>query len=343
MYASSQDPVELRSGAPRTPRATHGRVRRDLHRAQESLREHIFAALPDESDLASMNLRPSPTARPRAGSRPQLVLQDDRQRLYLFKLAPSEQISAELLASRLRSLGNRLHVPAARRVLDYPGAPGAVGMVQPLLDVAGALPKDPRQWTALQCEAMLLDHPWEWLLANLDTHVDQFVLVGEHGLPVNIDWDHSLVDLATLTLTRFNRRSLTVMPIRNLLYAEYIAGRVRLDFYGMQLQAHTIAEIPFSEIEALLHRRADELGEPAKERQRVIEAIRSRHRRIARDFDALIEQLRAERYRGSGAPGDSWQRIAAYTQDAWQRFSMRVLHDHVVRPVLWLHRRVLER
>ena len=27
---------------------------------------------------------------------------------------------------------------------------------------------------------------WEWLLANLDSHADQYVLVGDEGLPLNV-------------------------------------------------------------------------------------------------------------------------------------------------------------
>lgn len=316
-------------------------VRRALRHADRALRDTIFAGLPSEDELAHLVLEPADGPIPVAGSRPQRELQDHEGRRYLFKLAPPAQIAAELLASRMRRLGGRPSVPGVRRALAIGGGPQSVGMLQPRLQIAGALAKHPRDWTPLQRESMLRQHPWEWLLANLDTHVDQYVLLGEHGVPLNIDWDHSLVDLATVQLTRFNRRTMTVMPVRNLLYSEYVAGAARVDFYGMQLEAHRIRGLEFDRIEPLLHLWADELQVTPRRRARVIEAMRLRHARIADDFDALIESLRDERYHGPGRPARRWRRMAARAQDAWQRFAVLVLHDHVVRPILATKRRLL--
>ncbi len=315
-------------------------VRRELRRARRRLREQWAQELADEEALTELDLRSVDGELPSVGSRPQIAMVDRRQREYLFKLAPLGEIAAELLAARLRRLGRQLHVPAARRSIELADGTTAVGLVQPKIGVEGTLAKDPGEWTPLQRLALLRDHPWEWLLANLDTHIDQYVLVGRERVPLNIDWDHSLVDLATTELTRFNARSAAVIPIRNLLYAEYVAGAFDLDFYPMQVQARRIGRIPFHDIERLLRRWASEAEVGEDEREAAIEAMRQRHARIVDDFDRLVEGLRRERVgrtRRSGWPAreDLW--------DAWQRFVLLVLHDRVVRPTLSLRRRLARR
>lgn len=319
----------------------HHLVRRSVRRAQRALRQAWTRQLPTTTELESIELRVAAQPAPDAGSRPQVVLCDEHGRRYLFKLAPADQLAAEQLAFHVRSLGRRLHVPSARRSFTLPGVPTGIGLLQPMLDLVGTLPRRPADWSPEQREAMLTEHPWEWLLANLDTHIDQYVLVGEHALPINIDWDHALVDLATTKLSRFNRRSLTVMPVRNLLYADYVTGAVQLDFYGMQKQAHRIAAIPFSAIDPLLARWAIDSGAGTAERDRVVAAMRDRHARIADDFDALIDALRGERYDAVGNTRPLWERLAAGAQERWQDFAVNVLHDRVVRPFLASYRRVL--
>lgn len=314
-------------------------MRRELRRAQRELRTTIFAAsaLAAEHELEQIELAPVPTSGPAKGSRPQWVLSDPEDRRYLFKLAPPEQIAAECFAGRVHALAGRVHVPTARRRLSLPGLGEVVGMVQPRLPIVGPLDPDPLRWSKLQREAIVQDHPWEWLLANLDTHVDQYVLVGEHHLPINIDWDHALVDLDQTSLTRFNRRSATVAPIRNLLYAEYVLARVGLDFYGMQLQARKAAELPDEAIAELVDRYARELALPEPRRLDLRARVLRRKASLVSDFDALVESLRHEREEALGLATNRRSRLtrtAAHVQDAWQRVAITVLHPHVVRPVL---------
>jgi hypothetical protein len=203
---------------------------------------------------------------------------------------------------------------------------------------------DPQQWSKLQRETILQEHPWEWLLANLDTHVDQYVLVGEQRLPINIDWDHALVDLAQTQLTRFNRRSTTVAPIRNLLYSEYVLGRLQLDFFGMQLQARRAAELPNAALTELVDRYADELALTDDARLELQAQLRARKATLVADFDALVESLRHERDDNLGlarTPRSRLARVISHVQDAWQRFVIKILHGHVLRPVLRGYRAVL--
>jgi hypothetical protein len=320
-------------------RPPHPFVRIELRRAVRALRRELFETLPSEHELEHLPLEPIDAAGPAAGSRPQLLLRDEVGRRYMFKQAPPDMIAAELFAWRVRALAGRLHVPTARRTLGQ-----LRGMLQPMIPVVGALERDPQRWSPLQCEAMLHDHPWEWLFANLDTHVDQYVLVGEEAVPLNIDWDHSLLDLQQTTLTRFNRRSATVAPIRNLLYAHYVQDRVSLDFMGMQLQARKAAELPDAAIVELLDRYVDELGLPDARRLALHDQVLRRKASLADDFDALVESLRHERDDQRGLAGrrrTPLARMASRARDAWQRLAIEVLHPLVLRPVLRGYRALL--
>lgn len=319
-------------------------VRIELRQATRELRRELFSTLPREDELQRISLSPIDAAEPAAGSRPQTILLDEAGRRFMFKLAPAELIAAELFAHRLRELGRRLHVPTARRQLELPGLGCVTGMLQPEIPVVGALANDPKRWSKLQREAMLREHPWEWLVANLDTHVDQYVLVGEDQIPINIDWDHALVDLDQTTLTRFNRRSATIAPIRNLLYSEYVLGRLRLDFLGMQLQARKAAEIPDALVIELLDRHAEELALPDARKLEIREKVLRRKASLVADFDALVESLRHEREDNRGVartPRTRMARTIAHAQDAWQRFVIVVLHTRVLRPALRRYRSLL--
>jgi hypothetical protein len=327
------------------PRPIQSLVRRELRHATRSLRRELFLSLPQEQELEQISLHPLEDDGPAAGSRPQTILRDDAGNRYFFKLAPPELVAAELFAHRLRKLDGCLHVPTARRTLDLPGLGPATGMLQPEIPVVGALGPDPQRWSKLQREALLQEHPWEWLLANLDTHVDQYVLVGEHQLPINIDWDHALVDLAQTQLTRFNLRSPTIAPIRNLLYSEYVLGRLQLDFFGMQLQARKVAELSSAALTELVDRYADELALPDPARLELQAQLRQRKATLVADFDALVESLRHERDDNLGlasTPRTRIARVIAHVQDAWQRFVIKVLHGHVLRPLLRGYRALLQ-
>jgi hypothetical protein len=331
-------------GRLRLSRSTQLADRRVLRRARRTLRRELFEKLPGEQELQRISLYPITDAGPAAGSQPQTVLRDEAGRRYLFKLAPPEYIAAELFAYRLRSLGRCLHVPTARRALELPELGSVTGMLQPEIPVVAALEPDLQRWSKLQCEVMLREHPWEWLLANLDTHIDQYVLVGDRRVPINIDWDHSLVDLDQTELTRFNRRSATIAPIRNLLYSEYVLGRRQLDFQGMQLEARQITELSDSALDGLVDRYAEELELPEATRLELRERMRRRKATLVSDFDALVAALRHEHDDNLGLSSirrSGLARLADRLRDAWQRFSIVVLHTHVLRPLLRAYRAVL--
>lgn len=329
------------------PSPTHAFVRRTLVRAIRGLRRDIWATLPDEEALLAMPFELEPVGTDlAAGSRPQMKLLDRQGRHYLFKLAPEDHIAAELFAYRMRRRLGCLHVPAARRTITLPDLGAREGLLQPMIaHEAGRLATDPCDWSAVSIEHLLREHPWEWLLANLDTHVDQYLLVGPQRLPINIDWDHALQDLATTKLDRFNMRSATVAPIRNLFYSEYAAGRVRADFYGMLLEARRIeARISDRRVRRIVRQYCDERALPSDRARELTEQIVQRKRGLPAAFDQFVADLELERRESLGmvpSQRSPAEKISARVQDAWQRLAITVLHDHVVRPSLKAYRVVL--
>ncbi|MBL8740127.1 MAG: hypothetical protein JNK04_03500 [Myxococcales bacterium] len=322
-------------------------VRRSLNEAIAALRADVWSALPDEESLGGMPLELDPKASElSAGSRPQVVLLDRQGRRYLFKLAPPDHIAAELLAYRVRRGLRCLHVPTARRTFELPDLGPREGLVQPMIaHEEGRLAADPRDWSPVVTEHLLREHPWEWLLANLDTHVDQYLLVGPEHLPINIDWDHTLMDLAVDKLDRFNMRSATVAPVRNLFYSEYVAGQVRTDFYGMLIEARRIeTRISDRRLTKLVRQYCDELGLPAEKRRDLCERMVRRKRSLPAAFDAFVHDIELERRESLGmvpSRRSMAEQATARVQDAWQRLAITVLHDNVVRPSLKAYRVVL--
>jgi hypothetical protein len=169
------------------------------------------------------------------------------------------------------------------------------------------------------------------------------VLVGDHGLPINIDWDRSLLDLEGTAPTRFDRRSATILPAHNHLYAEYVGGRIDLDFFGMRREAHRIAAIPFAELRDLLDAWAAEAQAPPELRARVTDRLRERHGSIARAFDDFVDGLERERDQVRHTTRPLGHRVLSGLRDAWQRLVLLVVHDRIVRPALRMRRWVVRR
>lgn len=329
------------------PRPAQAIVRISLDQAVGTLRQQVWSRLPNEAELEQMPLELETSAEElAAGSRPQVMFRDGRGRRYLFKLAPPDHIAAEIFAYRMRRVLRCLHVPTARRTETLPELGAQEGMIQPLIAHRNErLPPDPAQWHAVTTEYLLREHPWEWLLANLDTHVDQYVLVGPRRIPVNIDWDHALQDLAVTKLDRFNMRSATVAPIRNLFYSEYVAGKVEGDFYGMLLEARRIdVRLTDPLVERLTAQYCDELALEPGRRAETIEQVLGRKRSLPAAFDRFVADLELERSETLGVVPIQRSRaelMASRIQDAWQRMAITVLHDNVVRPGLKVYRSVL--
>jgi hypothetical protein len=219
-------------------------------------------------------------------------------------------------------------------------------MIQPFLDVpADRLPGDASHWSAIQREVMLREHPWEWLLANLDTHVDQYVLFGVDRMPLDIDWDHALLDLDIEELDRFTKRNPAIAPLRNALFEAYAKGAVPLDFAGMRRQARRASVLPDRSLRDLLRAWAVRAGATGR-LPSVSAAFFRRKSALPATFRRLVRELRVERVarrdpRLGAIPLRERVRITA--QDAWQRLVLDVLHDRAIVPWLRFYRGVLER
>ncbi len=310
---------------------------------REALR--ALRALEPPADLDPSTLTPVDTERPFAGSRPACVVRDGRGRSYFFKSSPPDQIAAEIFSGEVRRLGGRAALITASCSIDLPGVGPVTGMLQALLEHAGErLPTDPLAWSPMQREVMLREHPWEWLLANLDTHVDQYVLFGPHHMPLNVDWDHALVDTSVEHLDRFTKRNPAVAPIRNALYDAYARGDVTLDFQGLRREVRRIARLDDRALRRALARWARLAGVDEATARAISIAFFRRKRAIGHTFRVLLRELRRERLAGRttwrSLPLQERARIAV--QDAWQRLLIDTLHDHAVVPWLRTYRKVLE-
>jgi hypothetical protein len=294
--------------------------------------------------LSVVELSRSPQERPAAGSRPAWVLVDAEGRRYFFKAAERGHVAAEIFACEVRRMGRRPAIPTAARTLDLPGLGRHEGMLQPMVPHAGRrLPLDPREWSGLQREIMLREHPWEWLLANLDTHVDQYVLYGPAQIPLNVDWDHALLDLELLELDRFTKRHIAVAPIRNALYDAYVSGEVALNLSGLRREVRRVARLDDERLEALFREWAATCLLSPDQTERGWRTFSFRKRTILRTFRRLIDALRRERaIRTSPDHSLPFQEHAVLlARDAWQRLVIERLHDRVVTPTLRSYRSVL--
>jgi hypothetical protein len=273
------------------------------------------------------------------------VVRDKGGNKYFFKSAPPEQVAAEILAYEVRILGRRPALATAARSLTLPGLGTVSGMLQPFIPHAGErLPNDPTKWTLIQREVMLREHPWEWLLANLDTHVDQYILFGPHDVPLDVDWDHALLDLDIDTLDRFTKRSPAIVPIRNALYDAYARGDVTVSFDGMRRQLRHIARLHDRPLRDALERWAALAAVDADRKRDVMDRFFRRKRRIGDTFRTFMRGLRRERLvrRLPSQPLSGVERLQIEAQDAWQRLVIDLVHDRVVVPWLRVYRRALE-
>jgi hypothetical protein len=281
-----------------------------------------------------------------AGTRPSGVFRDQRGRKYIFKAAEPEHVAAEELAFEIRKFGGRPSVPVAARELVLPGVGSASGMIQPIVEHADTrLDLEPARWSPLQREVMLREHVWEWLLANLDTHADQYILVGPQMHPLNIDWDHALVDLNVTELTRFTKRSVAIAPVRNLLYDAHVHHRIRLDFFGLRREVARASQIDDSTLSRLVARYAATAQIAGADQREILDRMIARKRDLRRTFELLIASMRLERIEDVSTTRGPWsssvRRMGTAYQDFWQRLVVTVLHDKVLRHVFRAYRKVL--
>jgi hypothetical protein len=317
----------------------------DVDRCERGLATQL-ERMATPAEMLDLDLQPDEVEGPSAGTRPAVMLVDGRRRQFFFKAAEPILVAGEVFAYGVRRLAHRPTIPVVARSCELPGIGEALGMMQPFVEhLPGRLDADAAAWSDLQREVMMREHPWEWLLANFDTHVDQYVFMGEQHYPLNVDWDHSLMDLDIVTLDRFTKRLPAIAPLRNMLYDAYVHGRVRVHFSGMRREMRRIARLDEASLTELVDTYTAFLEMTPEQAARVRHQFLERRRHLTQVFERFIAALRAERHSLRGGSASSARELAVRTihavQDAWQRLVVGTLHDRVLGPIFRAYRGLL--
>jgi hypothetical protein len=260
----------------------------------------------------------------RSGSKPVIKLSDPQGHRYVLKLAPAELVAAEVCAYELRGLGRRPSVPVRAVDVAMPDGAMASGVLKTFLDfdLELQLSTETQSWSELQRCVMLREHAWEWFLDNLDTNTTQYALLGVEGYPLNIDWDRSFAAEAQSEFSRFTKYRSTLPNARTFLYADYVEGRVQLNFAFLRQEARLIRKLPTEAVRRslrayALRRYTDDHAQAEAFVLRVLE----RKRGIEREVDEFVRRLRAERAVLAGAPPeDLLGKAALLPRFAWNHW-----------------------
>lgn len=269
-----------------------------LERLEREVAERV-----DAGQLASVEadaLRPLDGEAGRMGSKPLFHLEDGQGQRFVFKVGEPALMTAEEIAYRLRRLGGRAAVPARRMRIRLPveGESRELdGLLKPFLefDVERELETDTTTWSEVTRRVMLREQAWEWFLDNLDTNTSQYAILDPHEYPLNIDWDRSFATAATAELTRFAKYKPQLPNARTFLYADYVEGKIHLDFSVLEREARRIRSMPEPRARELLEEYAAvAFAEPSEAASFVTRAL-DRKRQISGVVARFVGELRRER------------------------------------------------
>jgi hypothetical protein len=311
----------LRSNARRaTPKAV---LEEALDRYEASLAERLETVHPGDPD--ALGLRPVPGAEKiEGGTKPMFEMIDRDGRPYLLKAAPAFLVDAEILSYQIARALGRPAVPAIRCEIALDNSIKVSGVLRPKLhfDQHEQLAADTRKWTPLQREVMVRGHPLEWLLDNLDSHEGQYALIDGVGYPLNIDWDRSFEHLGTSRLSRYSRHRPWLPNLKNFLYADYVAGRVDLDFTGLLREAERIRDLPAEAILPKLEAYAEARDWTEARKKRFVKRMAQRKENIVEEFTAFVNRLQSEREARTGlVAGEGWSPLRLLVRRAKDRFA----------------------
>ena len=287
-------------------------------------------------------LRRSDPAEARGGSKPLITLCSEDGSCYAFKNCEAPLAAAEEAAYELRRLGRRPAVPARAMSIELEGEGTMTGLLKPFVEfnVNAELDADTTTWTVEQRAVMLAEHAWEWFLDNLDTNTSQYALLGPLRLPVNIDWDRSFFSDGRSELTRFAKYKPQLPNARTFLYADYVAGKIKLPLWMLANEARRIRRLPVGRVREILARYAEVRFTDPAEREVFVRRGLMRQRGIEREVGEFMRSLWSER-RSLETPADGareWlHRHLLVAWAAWQRVLNAVLRG----PVGTAARRVL--
>ena len=133
------------------------------------------------------------------------------------------------------------------------------------------------------------------MLDNLDTNTSQYALIGEEGLPLNIDWDRAFATEARSELSRFEKYKSVLPNARTFLYSDYVEGKVDLPFSVLHAEARRIRRLPEAKVRSILQRYALVRFEEEDERRSFVARVLHRQRHIDADFKRFARDLLRER------------------------------------------------
>jgi hypothetical protein len=298
--------------------------------------ERGLAALAPELTVAQFDtidakaLRRDNPAEARAGSKPLITLCSDAGSCFAFKRCEPQLAAAEEATYHLRRLGRRPAVPARVMTLELEGEGTITGLIKPFVNfnVSAELESDTTTWTEEQRAVMLAEHAWEWFLDNLDTNTSQYALLGPQQLPVNIDWDRAFFSEGRSEFSRFAKYKPQLPNARTFLYADYVAGKIKLPLWMLANEARRIRRLPQRRVREILSQYAEVRFSEPTEREAFIRRMLMRQRGIEREVGSFMRSLWSER-RASLSPADStgeWlHRQMLVLWAAWQRVLNAVL------------------
>jgi len=305
-----------------------GRIERALQALMTELKVDQFEA--EEAKA----LRRGDQAEARAGSKPLVALCSESGACYAFKQCEAPLAAAEEAAYELRRLGRRPAVPARAMAIELEGEGTLTGLLKPFIDfnISHELAADTTTWTVEQRAVMLADHAWEWFLDNLDTNTSQYALLGSLRLPINIDWDRAFFSDGRSELTRFAKYKPQLPNARTFLYADYVAGKIKLPLWMLANEARRIRRLPQRQVREILSKYAKVRYADAAEAEAFIRRTLMRQRGIEREVATFMRSLWSER-RSLQSPAESageWlHRRLMVAWALWQRVLNAVLRGPV--------------
>jgi hypothetical protein len=320
-------------------------------RADERFRKHIDRALDElkhELDLRQVATLEASTlsgldAEPHAGgSKLCLKLRDAEGQPYLFKQAEPALAAAEEAAHALRHLGGRPGLPARSIELDLGARGVSGGVLRPFLELEHDRELDPdtRRWSVEQRAVMLLEHAWEWFLDNMDTNTSQYVLAGPLRVPLNMDWDRAFSSAATSELSRFAKYKPTLPNARTFLYADYVAGKIKLPLWLLAAEARRIRRLPKAAVRRILERYARARFDTPQEREHFVMRMLMRRHGIEREVGHFLRSLWAERRALAAPAGNLNERLHQALLLLWGDWQL-VLNSVLRGPIGKLGRQLL--
>jgi hypothetical protein len=314
--------------------------RHRIERALDALTREL--AVDQFESFDAKALRRDNPAEARAGSKPLITLCSESGACYAFKRCEAPLAAAEEATYQLRLLGRRTAVPARAMNIELEGEGTIPGLLKPFVNfnVSAELDTDTTTWTPEQRAVMLAEHAWEWFLDNLDTNTSQYALLGPLRLPVNIDWDRAFFSEGRSELSRFAKYKPQLPNARTFLYADYVAGKIKLPLWMLANEARRIRRLPQRRVREILTRYAEVRFDDPAEREAFIRRMLIRQRGIEREVGSFMRSLWSER-RTLLAPPDGpaeWlHRRLMLAWASWQRVLNAVLRG----PIGMTARRVL--